>query len=266
MDIATLRKKPHLSASSINDYLDCGLLFKFSRVDRIPIEFKSDALVFGSAIHKVLEGFHGAKLIGRKQSLKDIHEAFERVWTRMTDGRDDIQYKEGKSFKTYLLEGRELLTTYYNKLPDDDFKVIGIEEPFSFKLDGLPIPIIGAMDLIEEDEAGTVIITDFKTAGRSYSIDEVDKSLQLTIYQLAARANGYADREILLRFDCLIKTKTPKFEQYYTTRSEIDEKRTAKKIRRVWEAITRGVFIPNDGHWKCKGCAFKENCDEWFKE
>ena len=266
MDIATLRKKPHLSASSINDYLDCGLQFKFSRVDRIPIEFKSDALVFGSAFHKVLEGIYGAKIIGKKLSLKEIHASFEKVWTRMTEGKDDIKYKEGKSFKAYLLEGRELLTTYYNKLPDDDFKVIGIEEPFSFKLDGLPIPIIGAMDLIEEDEAGTLIITDFKTASRAYSIDEVDKSLQLTIYQLAARANGYADREILLRFDCLIKTKTPKFEQYYTTRSELDEKRTAKKIRKVWEGITRGVYLPNDGHWKCKGCAFKSNCDEWFKE
>jgi putative RecB family exonuclease len=39
------------------------------------------------------------------------------------------------------------------------------------------------------------------------------------MYQIAAKQNGFADREILLRFDALIKTKTPKFEQYWTTRS-----------------------------------------------
>jgi len=23
--------------------------------------------------------------------------------------------------------------------------------------------------------------------------------------------------------------------------------------------------IPNDGHWKCSGCAFQEHCNRWFK-
>jgi putative RecB family exonuclease len=63
----------------------------------------------------------------------------------------------------------------------------------------------------------------------------------------------------------LIKTKTPKFEQYYTTRSEVDERRLAKKIIQVWDGISKGVFVPNDGHWKCKGCAYKKACDEWLE-
>jgi len=98
---------------------------------------------------------------------------------------------------------------------------------------------------------------------RSLSVDEVDKNLQITIYHMAARANGYKDREMLLRFDCLIKTKACKFEQYYTTRSEMDEMRALKKIRHVWEGISKRVFIPNDS-WRCKGCSYKNACDEWF--
>ncbi len=82
---------------------------------------------------------------------------------------------------------------------------------------------------------------------------------------MAAKANGYAEREILLRFDALIKTKTPKFESYYTTRSEWDEKKTAKKIIKVWEGISKGIFIPNDTSWKCSNCAYKGACDEWFR-
>ena len=63
------------------------------------------------------------------------------------------------------------------------------------------------------------------------------------------------DREILLRFDTLIKTKTPKFEQYWTTRSKLDERRLIKKAAQVWNGITKGVFVANDTSWKCKGCA-----------
>jgi putative RecB family exonuclease len=161
--------------------------------------------------------------------------------------------------------GKDLLTAWYNKLPDDQFTILAIEEAFSFTLPGIPIPIIGAMDLVEEDNAGTIIITDFKTSGRAYSKDEVDQNQQLTMYQIAAKCNGYGDREILLRFDTLIKTKTPKFEQYWTTRSEIDERRLIKKAAQVWDGISKGVFIANDTSWKCKGCAYKKACDAYLE-
>lgn len=266
MGIQELRNSPHLSASSINDYLDCGLLYKLGRIDKYKPEFKADALEFGSTIHRVLEEIYQQKMVGIDLTIKEIHELFEKIWTQTAKGRDDIQYAEGKSFETLLLEGKELLTTYYHKRPINSFQVLAIEEPFSFMVEGCPVPIIGAIDLVEDDSSSTVIITDFKTSGRAYSNDEVDRNFQLTIYQLAAKANGYTDREILLRFDCLIKTKTPKFEQYYTTRSETDEIRAIKKIGEVWKGISKGVFIPNDSvsNWKCKGCAFKKPCDEWF--
>ena len=126
------------------------------------------------------------------------------------------------------------------------------------------MPIIGAMDLIEEDESQTLIITDFKTSGRAYSVDEVDNNFQMLIYYMAARANGYADREIILKFDTLIKTKKPKFEQYFTVRSEIDEIRAIRKIQAVWNGIKNNVFVPNDTGWKHKNCAYRKVCDEWF--
>ncbi len=65
------------------------------------------------------------------------------------------------------------------------------------------------MDLIEEDSAGTIIITDFKTSGRAYSKDEVNQNQQLTMYQIAAKRNGYGDREILLRFRHPRKNQDP---------------------------------------------------------
>jgi len=264
MSITDLRKQPHLSASAINDYIDCGLQYKFGRIDRLKPEYISDALVFGTVIHKVLDEFHQEKMTDTRMTLRDMHERFEKYWKGSTQGRDDIRYAKGKDPESLLLEGKELLSCYYDKFPGDNFKILAIEEPFSFKLPGLPVPIIGVFDLIEEDEAETLIIVDWKTTGKAYSRDDVDKNPQLTLYQMATKANGFKDREILLRFDCLIKTQTKKFEQYYTTRSEVDEKRMEKKILQVWDGISKGVFIPNDGHWKCKGCAYQKACEQWF--
>ena len=212
MELQELRKAVHLSASAINDYLDCGLLFKFGRIDKIQPEFKSDAMEFGSAIHLALADLHKNKMTGSLMTTRELHECFESHWKRLTDGRDDIQYAEGNNFETMLLQGKELLTAYYNKASWKDFEAIAIEEAFSFEISGCQIPIIGAVDLVERDNSGTIIITDFKTSARAYSNDEVDRNFQLTLYQMAYKEKGYSDAEILLRFDCLIKTKQPKFE------------------------------------------------------
>jgi putative RecB family exonuclease len=64
MTLSELRQKPHLSASSIGTYLDCSLQFWFAYVKRLPMEFVSDALEFGTAIHLALAEFYRAKMTG----------------------------------------------------------------------------------------------------------------------------------------------------------------------------------------------------------
>ena len=265
MTLQELRTRPHLSVSAINDYTDCGLLYKLGRIDGFKPEFRSDAMEFGSAVHIVLAEYYQQKMAGVDLSLKEVHDLFEYHWQRLAGSNDEIQYAEGKSFEILLLEGKELLTTFYHKRAMNGCEVIAIEEPFCFTIEGCHLPMIGAFDLVERGASGTVVIVDNKTSGRAYSSDEVDRNFQLTVYQMAARAMGFS-KEILLRFDCLIKTKNPKFEQYYTTRTEIDETRARRRIIEIYRGITRGVFIPNDSstNWKCRGCSFKKPCNEWF--
>jgi len=165
-----------------------------------------------------------------------------------------------------LHEGKELIKTYYGNVPQDDFRVLAIEEPFRFSIESLPVPIVGVFDLVEEDESGTIIITDWKTSSKAYTSTDVDGSFQLTVYSMAAQMNGFGDRQVLCRFDVLIKTKKPKFEQYYTTRSNGEQRRACKKIQEIWKAISKGVFIPNETSWKCKWCSYKRYCIEWFEK
>jgi putative RecB family exonuclease len=264
MELSELRQKPHLSASGINEYVDCSLLYRFGRIDRLPMEFVAAELEFGTVIHKVLEEFYRAKMIGEKRLLKDLHEQFKTLWKKATTERTDIQYQERQSAEMLSMLGVDLLTAWHSKLQEDNFQVIGVEEAFSFNIPGVSANLIGAIDLLETDDSGALIITDFKTSSRAYSVDEVDRNQQLTVYQMAMKRNGHAGHEILLKFDCLIKTKSLRSESYWTTRSETDEIRMERKIRQVWSGISKGIFIPNDTSWKCPRCHHRKACDEWF--
>lgn len=266
MDIAQLRKKPHLSVSSINTYMDCGLLYKFSRVDKVKPDFVSDNLVFGSSIHRMTAEFNQEKMIGNILSSDDLADLFKKDWEKSAKDNPAISYGKKNSYHALLDQGIKLLTEFINNVPETDNTILAIEEPFEFYIKGLDIPLIGIIDLVEEDPYRSLIITDYKTSKKALSQNEVDQSFQLTIYYIAAKKNGYAHRDINLKFDCLIKTQTPKFEQIYTCRSNDQTVRALKKIKYVWDGIQKGVFIPNDGSWKCAGCNYKSYCDEWFKE
>lgn len=265
MELEELLKERHLSASSVGTYVECGLLYKFSRIDNLEPEFSADALELGATVHRVLAYFHKARKAGKMPSLKMVLKRFETLWQKAAKESEDIQYKEGQDYLSLLEQGKGLLTAYYESFVDHGFEVVGVDEAFNFTMEGLPVPVVGIIDLIEKDLAGGIIIVYFKTSSRAYGHEEVDRNFQLTVYHLAARAMGYQEEDILLRLDCLIKTKKPRFEQYYTTRSLADEKRAVKKMREVWKGINQGIFVPNDTCWNCKGCAYKTHCDAWLE-
>ena len=264
MNIRELRSKPHISVSSVNAYLECGLQYKFKRIDRIPIESVSDNLVYGSVIHKCLADFNQEKMTGNKLTLEDIQVIFEKYWREDAQDNKFISYSKGKDYDTLRSDGKNLLEAFYSELPQEGFTILSIEEPFEFYIDGIDVPMIGVMDLVEEDnESGSVIITEYKTASKAYSIDQIDKLFQLTVYHMAARKNGFGDREIALKVDALIKTKKPRFESVYTYRTDAHERRAAKRILEAWNGIQKNVFIPNDSSWLCSRCEYRTYCDNW---
>ena len=221
MEIKELRKKPHLSHSSINSYMECGLQYKFSKIDKLKPQFTSDNLVYGITVHRVLADFHQERLIGKLLSADDLCDLFGQYWKQAAENKEFIKYSKKNSYDSILSGGKALIAAYHRHLPKDLYTIVAIEEPFSITFDGLDVPIIGVMDLVEEDSAGTIVITENKTSAKAYSNSQIDKNLQLTVYQIAARSNGYKDREILLRIDCLIKTQVPTFKSYYTYRNPL---------------------------------------------
>ena len=109
MNISDLRSKPHISVSAVNSYVNCGLQYKFRRIDRLPPESISDNLVFGSAVHKSLADFNQEKMTGSKLALNDLQGIFEYTGGKMLRTTNSSSYSTGKDFKKLLSEGKNLL-------------------------------------------------------------------------------------------------------------------------------------------------------------
>ena len=139
----------------------------------------------------------------------------------------------------------------------DQFTVLAIEEPFRFTIEGLPVPIIGIMDLVEEDPSGSIMITDSKTSSRSYSEEEADRNFQLSIYHMAAKANGYGNKKISLKTGLPDENQEAKVHSAIPLQEpKLTNSESIKKIKKVWDAIQKGIFIPNDDSWRCKDCGY----------
>jgi CRISPR/Cas system-associated exonuclease Cas4 (RecB family) len=117
------------------------------------------------------------------------------------------------------------------------------------------------VDLIESDDDGNLIIVELKTSSKRYADSQAENQLDGLIYayamdQLGLRTTGV---ETLIRYDVLVKTKSPGFQQLYLNKTPQDYGRLARWIQEVLQAIDRESFYPNFG-WACHTCQFRSRC------
>jgi hypothetical protein len=150
-----------------------------------------------------------------------------------------------------------------NSMPIQDEVPQAIEKRYEVPLidplngENFGIPLVGIVDLVLQEEAGSVI-TDFKTSSTS-SLCELQHELQLTSY-------AYCFREIMERNESgcevrqLVKTKTPKILTHrFPTRSEEHFSRFFGLIREYLDALDRGIYNYRPG-WSCGMCDHYGSC------
>ena len=149
-------------------------------------------------------------------------------------------------------------------------EVIAVEAPFRLrKLDPenekmLKIPVVGILDLVEQDQGGRIVVVDHKTVARKYQYSKVEQDLQMSIYSAALKRSRIVNGapKVHCRFDVLLKTKQPELVQYYTVRNDDHRRRMFKVVNEIILAIDCGIFYPNIG-WQCSS-QFKSACDRWL--
>jgi DNA helicase-2/ATP-dependent DNA helicase PcrA len=228
-----------LSASDIETYRLCPLKYKFGRVFRIPQESTIHQR-FGIALHTVLERFHKSPDAGRET----LFELFESSWRRggFGDSDDELQFRE---------RGVEALERYWENLRDQEGEPVSFERSFSFELG--PHVIRGRVDRVDRRPDGSYEVIDYKT-GRSKTAAELQSDLQLSIYQMGARASWGVETAAHSYYYVMTAEKVPVAH----SDEELDRVRTT--IEEIGAGISRQDFQPTPTQEICSFCDFRIIC------
>lgn len=247
--------KIRLSATAIESYLECPLKFKFSHVLKIPTGPQA-ALTFGNIMHKCVRDYFDMR---RKSAprFEDIEKIYLESWKAA--GFEDT-YQED----SYKRAGIEQLRQFVECQKENKIiaEHIRLEEHFAFECGDITLE--GRIDQINPWESGKstavaarrcgppVELVDYKT-GRPRSQKEADKSLQLSVYALAARRQLKLD-PVRLTLYYLTNNQTVS-----SLRTENELETALLQIRDVAENIRGMLFDPRPG-FACKWCDFVAIC------
>jgi DNA helicase-2/ATP-dependent DNA helicase PcrA len=240
-------EKLRLSASAIEDYEDCPLKFKFGHHLKIPTGPQA-ALTFGNIMHSSVRHYFELRAKG-EASFEAVKGFYESSWRKA--GFED-EYQE----QAYKQAGLEQLRAFVEKQKSNETLPLSMES--SFSLDLGEVRLEGRIDqinpLVPHTREGerAVELVDYKT-GRPRSQKDADKSLQLSVYALAAQEQMKL-RPVRLTFYCLTNN-----EPVHTVRTEQDLKAVKTEILTVAGRIRQNDFPAAPG-FVCKFCDYQPIC------
>ncbi len=242
-------EKLQLSASAIEQYEDCPQKFKFSHYLKIPTGPQA-ALTFGNVMHQCVRRYFELRRQGLPR-FEEIAEFYDRAW-RATGFEDDYQEQEYK--KAGLAQMEEFVRRHESSaIPVEKIRS---EETFALELGDVMLE--GRIDQINPLESAKrrrdseVELIDYKT-GRPRSEKDAEKSLQLSIYALAAR------EQMKLHPARLTFYNLTNNQAVSTARTEEDLNAVVKEVREVAAQIRAGDFSPRPG-FVCRWCDYRPVC------
>lgn len=246
----------HLSYSSISTYLLCPRAWRYKYIDKLPSK-PSAALVFGSAIHEAVEDIIHANTLDWPV---DIEASWRRAWEQQMS-KEPFEPDGECTPESLFNDGHRLLADKSVQQIILDLRAARVEggEPLieqriELRVPGVPLPVIGFIDVILSD--GT--LADFKTSARAWDSAKAGNEMQPLVY-LGAMLQAKRAVSGTFRHIVLVKTKKPQIQCIDTYRSISEVFWLLDTIQHVWAGISAGVFPCNTAGWKCT----PQYCDAW---
>ena len=271
-----------LSFGQVDAYLSCPLRYKYAHVLRIPTP-PHHALIYGSAMHKVVQVFHHRHARGHVMSEAELDEVLDSAWSN--EGFVSREHEEAR-----LAAARAALRRFREEqLRPDAVIPTYVEREFAFDLDGdrvrgrwdrvdiESVPDDGAAgpetaSSTPDTTAATadvvtptlgimgrerVTITDYKTSDvrdPAKARQRARESLQLQIYAMGYEAmTGRLPDQVALHF----------LDSGLVGKVDVDPKRVAKaraRIAEVASGIRAARFEATPEPMVCTRCPFRDIC------
>ena len=217
----------HLSATAIAQLTTCPELFRLRRIKRIPESKGVDKFV-GTVDHETLERVLRKKMGTNYQDVpnEQIPDIYNRAWTESIQEEEVVWYdKDPDEVHANGLD----MAVLYNDQVTPTIKPVAVEERFEEEISGIPVPVVGYADVIENGR-----IIEKKTSKSKVSKPKPMWLLQGRIYQLTY------DKPIEWHLSTRSKTPgifTPENEEGLRLESS-DRDSTALIIRQAWGQLT----------------------------
>ncbi|MBL7124837.1 MAG: PD-(D/E)XK nuclease family protein [Dehalococcoidales bacterium] len=185
-----------LSYTQISLYRSCPLCYKLQYIDGLKPKDRW-YFSFGNTMHTCAEHFFRVK-VPPPPSLDELLQFYEKNW--LSEGYESAE--EEASYKAY---GREILAKFW-EIHSSDFRMpVAVEWMFNIDIEG--VKLRGYIDRVDKLGSGGLSIVDYKTDRELFTRDDLEKNLQLTLYQLAVEQSWYLPVERLTLYH--FRSNTP---------------------------------------------------------
>lgn len=280
----------HISASGLKLFAKCPEQYRrrYIKGERIPPDA---ALLWGRADHTAIEhNFEQKKATYTDLTIAEIKQVFAAEIDAAVDEAGGVSEVDwGKEVKgkgarakardDLLYRGEKLVGQYHQEVCPV-VQPLEVEESFEVRLPGIPVPIVGRLDLVAEVAGNltggfdpnavtkAVRIIDRKTSGKKVSKPESEWRVQAGIYML--------HRWLPHEWHLSVKTKDPYVyrdeETLLLKPSPLLRRQIGMQleylVRQIgYSYITYGPDEPWDGailhQWACSYCGFRPTCQWW---
>jgi putative RecB family exonuclease len=252
-----MAKNIKLSATRINSFLSCKQKYWFNYMDKLP-KLSNPSFKLGLAVHESLE------LAGQIWQQK---EKFSKADTeKIMQKYDEISVREGIEDHEVHKEGKDLVRKRLKSFLAGR-KVLDLEIKFGFwGKDGgkdvtsdLGVPLMGAIDKVEEYDDDTVLIVDYKTSKTAPTGSQMRSDIQLSLYDLVARKLYPQYKRVVLSLDLL------KSDLLYTYRTDEEREEFERYLKTVYDAMLalKAEDVKASLNMFCPWCDFKDYCSTY---
>lgn len=248
-----------VSYSSLGNFKQCPLKYKFSQIDKIR-EPKTKEAVFGTYIHKVLKWFHQKD--PHLPSLDALLDYYKNSWPKKSEG---FEWQDPDEENSYFKEGLRILEEYYKTNIPQQTSILDLETKFEVTISEDPDKpnnkhiLTGIIDRIDKLPNGKYEIIDYKTGKRVASQKQTDANDQLSLYAIGIK-NRWP--RINLK-DLSLSLYFLKFnEKIQSQRTEEDLEKSKKEVIETIKQIEKSTFQPKPSVL-CGWCGYRNICPIW---
>ena len=252
-----MAKNIKLSATRISSFLSCKQKYWFNYHDKMP-KLSNPSFKLGLAVHESLE--LAGKIWKEKEKLtsKDV----EKIMTKY----DEVSVREGIEEYNIHLEGKDLVQKRLNNFIAGR-KILDLEIKFGFWGDkggkqiktDLGVPLMGAIDKVEEYDEDTILIVDYKTSKTAPTASQLRADVQLSMYDIVARKLYPQYKRVVLSLDML------KSDLLYTYRTEEERNTFESYLKTIYDAMLnlKAEDVKASLNMFCPWCDYKDYCSTY---